>query len=70
MPSSVKKGLIAVGVLVAASVSASATPLIPDTFTLLSAGTITDIGTVTSALMLFLGTILVAKSVIGFIRGR
>ena len=69
MPSSVKKGLIAVGVLVAASVSASATPLIPDTFTLLSADTITDIGTVTSALMLFLGTILVAKSVIGFIRG-
>jgi len=40
--------------------------IIPDTFTLLSSDTITDIGLVTSALMLFLGTILVAKSIIFF----
>lgn len=66
-----KKMLLGSFVAVSAMVSsASAVPLVPADFALLTPDASADIGTITGALLLLGGAILVAKAVIGFVRGR
>jgi len=58
---------VVAGLMAITAISASAS-VVPAGFDLLSGDTVTDIASVTGAVMALLGTVLVAKTVIGFIR--
>ncbi len=65
-----KKASLVVGAMFLSSQVAMADRVIPADFTLLNADVTADIGAVAGALIALLGVILVAKLVIGFVKGR